>query len=62
METEHGIQARGRFRFFSDAPGDPAMGADHARQSFAPANWQRLQLLRKKYDPEGIFFDYLEPT
>jgi FAD/FMN-containing dehydrogenase len=41
---------------------DLTMGADHARQSFAPANWQRLRQLRKKYDPDGVFFDYLEPT
>lgn len=26
-----------------------------AERSFAPANWQRLQLLRRKYDPDGLF-------
>ncbi len=41
---------------------DLTMGADRAPRSFTPANWQRLQQLRKKYDPEGLFFDYLGPT
>jgi len=26
-----------------------------AERSFAPANWQRLQALRRKYDPDGLF-------
>jgi FAD/FMN-containing dehydrogenase len=38
------------------------MGADRAPRSFTPANWQRLQQLRQKYDPEGLFFSYLGPT
>jgi FAD/FMN-containing dehydrogenase len=41
---------------------DLTMGADRAPRSFASANWQRLQQLRKKYDAEGLFFDYLGPT
>ncbi len=41
---------------------DLTMGADRTPRSFAPANWQRLQQLRKKYDPEDLFFDYLKPT
>ena len=38
---------------------DLTMGADRAQRSFAPANWQRLEQLGRKYDPEGVFFDYL---
>ncbi len=41
---------------------DLTMGADRAPRSFAPAHWQRLQQLRQKYDPEGLFFSYLGPT
>jgi FAD/FMN-containing dehydrogenase len=35
----------------SDIVADPA----RAERSFAPANWQRLQSLRRKYDPDGLF-------
>lgn len=38
---------------------DLTMGPDHARLSYAPANWQRLQQLKKKYDPQDVFFSYL---
>jgi FAD/FMN-containing dehydrogenase len=41
---------------------DLTFGADHAARSFAPANWQRLQQMRKKYDPDGVFFGYLSPA
>lgn len=27
--------------------------------SFSPENWSRLKALRKKYDPDGLFFNYL---
>lgn len=27
-----------------------------AKRSFAPANWERLQTLRRKYDPDGLFY------
>jgi FAD/FMN-containing dehydrogenase len=29
-----------------------------AERSYAPANWKRLQLLREKYDPGGLFLDH----
>ncbi len=41
---------------------DLTMGADRAPRSFASDHWQRLQQLRQKYDPEGIFFSYLGPA
>jgi hypothetical protein len=28
--------------------------------SYEPANWKRLADLRKKHDPEGLFFDFRE--
>ncbi len=28
-------------------------------QCFSPANWERLQQLRKQYDPDGVFHSYL---
>jgi FAD binding domain len=31
---------------------------DFAKASYKEANWQRLAQLRKKYDPEGVFFDF----
>ena len=30
----------------------------HARESYSEGNWKRLQELRKKYDPDGVFFNY----
>ncbi len=41
---------------------DLTMGADRAPRSFASDHWQRLQQLRRKYDPEGLFFSYLGPA
>jgi FAD/FMN-containing dehydrogenase len=35
----------------SDIVADPV----RAQRSFAPANWQRLKALRRKYDPDGLF-------
>ncbi len=35
----------------SDIVAQPA----RAERSFAPANWKRLELLRHKYDPNGVF-------
>jgi FAD/FMN-containing dehydrogenase len=32
---------------------------DRYRQCFSPANWERLELLRKRYDPHGVFHHYL---
>ena len=30
--------------------------------SFTPDKWKRLELIRKKYDPDGLFFGYLGGT
>lgn len=32
---------------------------DRFRQCFSEANWKRLQQLRQKYDPNGVFHSYL---
>lgn len=40
---------------------DLTADANRARLSFAPANWQRLQQLKKRYDPDDVFFSYLGP-
>ena len=34
---------------------DIVANSTRAERSFAPANWQRLQSLRRKYDPDGLF-------
>src|SRR5262249_26291550 len=38
----------------SDIVAEPARAA----RSFAPATWQRLQSLRRHYDPDGLFLGY----
>ena len=38
-----------------DGQGNP----DRYRQCFTDANWQRLQVLRRQYDPNGVFHGYL---
>ena len=35
----------------SDIVADPA----RAERSYSKANWERLNALRRKYDPEGLF-------
>jgi FAD/FMN-containing dehydrogenase len=32
---------------------------DHVKECFSPQGWERLQVLRKKYDPSGVFHGYL---
>jgi len=32
----------------------------YAKAAFSPANWQRIAELRKKYDPDGVFFAYAD--
>ncbi|WP_377270693.1 FAD-binding oxidoreductase [Peterkaempfera sp. SMS 1(5)a] len=39
----------------ADLTADPS----HARRSFAPADWERLQRVRAAYDPQGVFHSYL---
>ncbi len=38
---------------------DLSVSADRATRCFSPAAWQKLQALRVRYDPAGVFFPYL---
>ncbi len=38
---------------------DLSVSADRARNCFAPAAWDRLVALKKKFDPDDLFFSYL---
>ncbi|OEU90808.1 FAD linked oxidase-like protein [Streptomyces abyssalis] len=40
---------------------DLEAGASRARRSFAPADWERLRQVRARWDPSGLFQDYLTP-
>jgi FAD/FMN-containing dehydrogenase len=31
---------------------------EFARLSYSPAAWEQIDKLRKKFDPEGLFFDF----
>jgi FAD/FMN-containing dehydrogenase len=33
---------------------------EYVRRSYSEASWQRLQDLRRKHDPDGVFFDYFD--
>ncbi len=38
---------------------EPRFNPDRIQQCFSDANWKRLQQLRDKYDPNGVFHKYL---
>ena len=46
---------KGHFISEADIVAEPS----RAEQSFAPPNWQRIQILREKYDPHGVFYSYV---
>lgn len=46
----------GRYISESDTVGHPS----YLEQSYKPKNWERLAELRKKYDPDGVFFNYTD--
>ncbi|MET7761513.1 FAD-binding protein [Streptomyces sp. NPDC005393] len=41
------------------AEADLTAGLSRAERSFTPADWERLEALRARYDPEGVFPSYL---
>lgn len=43
------------------AEADLEADAGRARRSYAPADWDRLQELKLKWDPENVFHSYLAP-
>ena len=47
-------------RYIGDA--DIEAGPEHLKQCFSLPAWNRLVALRKKVDPEGVFFSFLEPN
>ncbi|MGW1022107.1 FAD-binding oxidoreductase [Streptomyces sp. NPDC002577] len=40
---------------------DLTAGPSRAERCYAPEDWRRLQALRARYDPEGVFHTYLAP-
>lgn len=39
---------------------DPVRYPEHVPECFAPADWKRLNALRAKYDPDGVFHTFLD--
>jgi FAD/FMN-containing dehydrogenase len=39
---------------------DTVTHPEYAKASYKEANWKRLAELRKKYDPDGVFFNFTE--
>jgi FAD/FMN-containing dehydrogenase len=40
---------------------DPVRYPQHVQECFSPADWERLEQLRRQYDPQGVFHTYLGP-
>lgn len=40
---------------------DLGAGASRARRSYTPADWERLRRVRHRWDPSGLFQDFLTP-
>jgi len=38
---------------------EPRFNSNRIQQCFSDAAWKRLQQLREKYDPDGVFHKYL---
>jgi FAD/FMN-containing dehydrogenase len=38
---------------------DLAADAAHCERSYAPANWERLRELKRRHDPDNVFYTYL---
>ncbi|WP_314177952.1 FAD-binding oxidoreductase [Streptomyces winkii] len=43
------------------AEADLGAGPSRSRRSFAPADWERLERLRERWDPSGLFHGFLTP-
>lgn len=51
------MQPLARGRYINEI--DPLRYPRHVEECFEPADWQRLQRLRREYDPQGVFHGYL---
>ncbi|MGW2252915.1 FAD-binding oxidoreductase [Kitasatospora sp. NPDC001660] len=58
-QAMHTVEPLGTGHYIAEA--DLTAGSSRARRSFAPDDWQRLQHLRARYDPDRVFFSYLSP-
>ena len=39
---------------------DLTIAPDRAKQCFSPSAWNKLIQLKRKYDPDDVFFSYLQ--
>ncbi|MGW1888902.1 FAD-binding oxidoreductase [Streptomyces sp. NPDC002004] len=58
-QTMRAVEPFGTGHYIAEA--DLTAASSRARRSFTPEGWQRLQDLRVRYDPEGVFCSYLSP-
>ncbi len=58
-EAIHTVEPLGTGHYIAET--DLTAASSRARRSFAPDDWQRLQSLRARYDPDGLFCSYLSP-
>ncbi|WP_055490070.1 FAD-binding oxidoreductase [Streptomyces sp. TP-A0356] len=58
-EAMQSVEPLGTGHYIAEA--DLTADPSRVRRSFAPDHWQRLQSLRARYDPDGIFYSYLSP-
>ncbi|MGP4004381.1 FAD-binding oxidoreductase [Streptomyces sp. 8N706] len=58
-EAMSAVEPLGTGHYIAEA--DLTAAPTRAERSFTPQDWQRLQALRARYDPEGVFHSYLTP-
>ncbi|MGI5403459.1 FAD-binding oxidoreductase [Streptomyces sp. CA-135486] len=58
-EAMSAVEPLGTGHYIAEA--DLTASATRAERSFTTSDWQRLQALRTRYDPEGVFHSYLTP-
>ncbi|MFE4795103.1 FAD-binding oxidoreductase [Streptomyces sp. NPDC056708] len=58
-EAMGAVESLGTGHYIAEA--DLSAGPTRAERSYTARDWQRLQDLRARYDPEGVFHSYLTP-
>lgn len=58
-EAMSAVEPLGTGHYIAEA--DLTASPTRAERSFTASDWQRLQALRARYDPEGVFHSYLTP-